>query len=327
MNPVGGYAVNKILSLGLPFAFVGLLLVFYTPQDPTMWWILIVAAHLLGYMHFVMGYYYQGRSIIKKPNVRMKVWFVLLTVLAAFVSYLFIATGNIAALSIIAILYFLIHGALNELTLMQQQMGIAPQLQYFVSLPLFLTPFFLLSLTHPSFFFTPQLEFLNPPPEIAVKYLETIISIDALVLISAVLFGLFFLLVPAHLIFKGAYRAGVSIALITIATVAVIFSELPLNYVILYFITLAFHFLSWSIYFYQVFKTRAPERLPMYLLQHALIVVPLIALSGLALTGTRFDALHEAVFDGTIFITMSMIHITTALLNDDWFTKLIRATS
>jgi hypothetical protein len=321
----GAYAENKAISLGLPILFLGLLLFFYDIDSPSLWWILIVCTHTLGYTHFVLGFFYQCKALRRKQEYKKMLWFFVLTAAAVSFSVVCIYYGYLALLSVIAILYFVIHGTLNELTLMRYQLSYAPHASLFLPIVFYVTPFFLLSLTHPSFFFTPQLEFLNPPPMLAVSYLNTIISVDALTLVAFSLFGLFVALVPGRLLFEKKYIESGLIFSVTLVTLLFFLNESPLNYIVLYFIALVFHFISWSLYFGQVYKEKAPQRLPGYIRDHLYILVPLTILSVAVLVGTPdLVHAHQVVFNGMIFVTFAMVHNTTSFLNEAWFLKIIK---
>ncbi len=319
------YGINKAVSIGSPLLiFFGLLFLFPF-DDSTLWLILIVITHTLGYTHFVLGFWYQLGAIRRSKNNLHLQWFFLLTAMALAVSVGSVVTGQLAMLAVIAIGYFLFHGALNEVTVMEKQFGYAPQRSLMVPLGLYLLPFFLLSLSHPSFFFTPQLDFLNPPPEIAVNLLEQIVTLNVLEIAALVCLGLFSILVPLRLLWQGSIKAGVTILFVTALSAYSFLQVYPINYIVLYFLLLSYHFISWSFYFYQIYQQKFPERIPRYLRHHAVIVVPLVVLSVGASVSPVFSVPHDLVFNGVLFITFAMIHNTTSLLNETWFQNMILA--
>jgi hypothetical protein len=91
----------------------------------------------------------------------------------------------------------------------------------------------------------------------------------------------------------------------------------------LYFLALTPHFISWSYYFYQTFRTQAPERISRYVRDHVLIFVPLVVLSVASVYFPTVHTVHQYVFNGVLFITFAMVHNTTSLLNETWFKKLV----
>lgn len=318
------YQVNKIFSLGVPIILLASALIFTDANDPSLWWTLIVITHTLAYMHFFLGYYYQFKMIRRARNTTLLVFFVWLTMISIFVTLLFVVANATSLLAIVAILYFTLHGTLNEHTLLKQQFPNAPEAKYFLPFFLYVSPFFLLSLEHPSFFFTPALEFLNPTPEVAINWLGSIISLDLLWGASLIFFGTFIILVPLRLIYNRAYYAGFMILALVVATLITFQDARPLNYVILYFIALSYHFLSFSFHFLQMYLKDRPQAIPMYLFHHVLILCPFIGLTLLLpLDLPHTQSIHRFVFDGKLFLFLAMIHNTTSLLNEEWFKKFI----
>ena len=318
-----GYSINKAVSVGVPMGTLLTLLFFYDINNPSLWLILIVMTHTLGYVHFTLGFKFQLEAILKSKNEKKLYIFYLLTLVGLIVSLLGIVTGNIALLALIAIGYFLLHGVLNEVTVMERQFGYAPQRSLIVPLVFYLLPFFLLSLSHPSFFFTPQLEFLNPPPEVALTILQQIVTINFLQFISLISLVLFCLLVPLRLIAQRYYISGIAILLITFVTAYVYLDIRPINYVVLYFLLLSYHFISWSLYFFQIYKQKFPERLPRYISHHLIVLLPLVLLSISSYMHSSLEMLHDIAFNGLLFITFAMVHNTTSLLNEPWLQKFV----
>lgn len=323
---MNAYLENKIVSLAAPLLVFAVLCLFYSTSDPTLWWILVVIAHLAGYLHFGLGFYYQRKAVIKRGNPKELRYLYILTAIAVAVSMFFIGIGQLSLLAVIAILYFIIHGTLNEHTMIEKQTGRQIDQTTFSALIFYVCPFFLLSLTHPSFFFTPTLEFLNPSPETAVLWLGNILPVTVLSVITMILLAIFLYMMPLRLIRQGRWAAGLLIGALTVSTIVLAYQEQPLHYVFLYYIALLFHFVSWSYYYWQVYKEHQPDRIPTYLRHHAYILVPFGLLSLLAFVDNPIATdLHEFLFNGVIFITMAMIHNTTSFLNEPWFKKYLSA--
>jgi len=134
-------------------------------------------------------------------------------------------------------------------------------------------------------------------------------------------FVAYIVLVPLRLILNKSYSAGFLILLVVLATIAVFYTKQPLNYVFLYFIALSYHFISWSFYFLQRFVTNSPERVAKYLWHHILVLAPFLAVTFLLIYNIPYmQGLHGFLFDGKIFLVLSMVHITTSLINEEWFT-------
>lgn len=319
------YGWNKTISLGIPLLILLFGLLLFDENDTRLWWILIVITHSLGYIHFILGYVYQYRSLRRQGSRKKFLIFSLMTVVATLFALWFIYIEQIALLAIVAVGYFVIHGTLNELTLMNDQMGFAPKPELLLPFVLYITPFFLYSVTHPAFFYNSKFEFSNPSPDTTVQLLERTLSIELVFLLALFMLLLFLVLVPFRLLMQGHFVAGGVILAVTLLSSYTLVAERPFNYVFLYFIALSYHFISWSLYFYQKFSVSAPERVTDYVRHHLYLGVPLILLSVgayLAPLGS-LHLVHMAVFNGLLFLIMAMIHNTTSFLNEKWFLKLI----
>ncbi len=317
---MNAYQVNKTVGLGVPVLVLLLGLALFAPNDISLWWWLIVFTHTLGLMHFILGYVYQQRAITRQQNQRKLFTLYFLTLLAVAFALVFIVTGNIALLAVIAVGYFVLHGTLNEHSMMEKQLGYAPSISYIAPFVLYITPFFLLSLTHPSFFFNATLDFYNPGPAEAVRLLNETISLDVLWFLSLLMHGLFIYLVPLRLLRERMYLPATITLVLVLTALWVFYAAQPLNYVFLYAIALSYHFVSWSVYYWQVFRQHAPTRIPSYLWHHLIILLPLISISVLVASGVPgFEGAHNALFDGRIFLILAMVHNTTSFINDRWF--------
>ncbi len=324
---MNAYQINKAVGLGIPLLILGFALTITNPNDPQLWWILIVITHTLAYMHFLLGYFYQFKMVRRSRNKTMMISLLGLTAVSLLFTLAFVLINATSLMAIIAIWYFILHGTLNEHTLIKQQFPNAPEAKYFLPFFLYLSPFFLLSLEHPSFFFTPRLEFLNPAPEVAINWLSNIVSLDFLWLSSLLFFGAFIVLVPLRLIYNRSYTAGFLILAITLATIVTFNDARPLNYIILYFIALSYHFLSFSFHFLQRYIKERPQLIPTYLFHHFLIIAPFLVVTLLINSGIpHIRELHWFLFDGKIFLFLAMVHNTTSLLNEEWFRTFVNKT-
>ena len=319
------YQLNKTISIGIPLLFLLCCLSIFDFNNPSLWWLLIIVAHTLGYTHFILGYLYQYRSLKRVSDKKSLQIFYVLTLVAILFSLIFIFTNLFPLLAVIAIGYFIFHGVLNEVTQMKEFMDISPRVSDLIPLLFYLLTFFLFSLMHPSFFFTPELVFLNPTPDMAVTMMNQIISTKFIHILAIVCAVLFFITMPGKLFFQGRFLASLVIATVAISTFGILFYMQPLSYVFLYFLALSYHFISWGVFILQKFLQRAPERIPQYVLAHVYILVPLSALLVLLIGNVpTVNSLQIFIFNGVIFVVMAMIHNTTSLLNEDWFKKIIK---
>jgi hypothetical protein len=318
------YQFNKTISIGFPVLFLVISLYFTDINNPSFWWLLLIITHILGYTHFILGYFYQYKSLKRNPNKNLLLIFFLLTFGAILFALLFIISGNIALLAVIAIGYFITHGVLNEVTQMREFMGFAPRLSDMLSLVFYLLAFFLLSLSHPSFFFGPDLVFVNPTPEMAVWLLQTIVSNNLIQFLVVGCIVSFVVLLPGRLVWRGNYVAGATTALVGLSTLLMFYWNEPIAYIVLYFIALSYHFISWGVFIWQKFRISAPSRVRQYLFAHIYVAIPFVLSSVLLFNNSgTIDMIHSTLFNGLLFIIMAMIHNTTSLLNEDWFKKLL----
>jgi len=319
------YALNKTVSVSVPVLFLLVCLWWTDSNNPALWWLLLIVAHTLGYTHFILGYIYQYKSLKRNPNKNLLAIFFILTFSAVLFVLLFILSNQLALLAVIAIGYFITHGVLNEVTQMKEFMGYAPRLLDMLSLVFYLLTFFLLSLTHPSFLFGPDLVFSNPNPEQATWLLGLVISPLTLNVLLGVCVAAFFWLLPGRLLMRGNYLAGSLTALVGASTLAVFFWLPPVSYIVLYFIALSYHFISWGVFIWQKYRVIAPERVRGYILAHVYVLLPFVIASAFLFQANEsVNIVHAALFNGIIFIVMTMIHNTTSFLNEDWFKKLIQ---
>lgn len=316
------YVENKIVSLGIPLTIILLLLTQFSMSDPRLWWILIVIAHLLGYVHFILGYYYQHQAVVARGDTRERCWLYVFTGIAIAVSLAFIIADQLSLLAVVAILYFIVHGVLNESVMIERQAERSVDRKTFSAFIPYICLFFILSLTHPSFFFTPSLEFLNPDPATAQLWLGSIIPITALTVTTLALVTVFVWLLSIRLLRQRQWIVALTASSLGISTIIAAYLQQPLHYVLLYFVFLSFHFISWSYYYWQVYKEHKPEKVPAYIRHHAYILLPFGVLSLLAFASNDLaQDLHTFFFNGAIFITLAMIHNTTSLLNESWVKK------
>lgn len=318
------YQLNKFVSLSIPLGVLLVGVLFSNLQSPVLWWTLLIMAHTLGYTHFILGYVYQYKSLKKKQNKKLLYSFYILTVCAILFSSAFIVFGLLPFLAVIAIGYFIVHGVLNELTQMKDLLGRAPQAGYMLSLVFYILTFFLVSLAHPSFFFTPTLEFINPSPEVAARLLNSILSLEILRVVTVLSIALFLLMLPVRLFFAGKYLSGFLILLVSTSTLYMFTVVQPLNYIVLYFLALTYHFISWGLYYWQKLKMYAPEKIPKYIYEHLLVLVPLMLASLLLyFPSPIIHTSHSIVFSILVFITLTMVHNTTSFINETWFVSFI----
>jgi hypothetical protein len=210
--------------------------------------------------------------------------------------------------------------------MMERQVGYAPDVLPMVGVGFLVTAFMWTALTHPSFFFSPQLEFYNPSSELAVTWLTQVVSFDWLFILPFSAMLLFFALTLLPMWFAQQRMMALLLLLITGSTFVIAWAVSPMHYIYLYFIALMYHFISWGYYFYQYFSATSAVRLRSYVIHHLVLLLPLGGLSVLVFVlhdQAVWYNTHILLYNGIIFITLSMIHNTTSFLNETWFRKII----
>jgi hypothetical protein len=234
--------------------------------------------------------------------------------------------GVALALTTFVALYFIFHGICNEFTLYQRlESKKLSNSFYFVSASTFFI--YLAALAHPSFFFRQNLDF----------YISSIQESKSLITSSMPFFGdglqVFFyalLLVStlfiAHYLWKKKYYSALFVVA-NLATVAAFYLFLgPPSFVLVLALLLIYHFVSWWVFFLQIFlKDKKNEALKAYLSFSAVIHVIFLLLFCLRFFEIEVAAgLLSYVFSLPIFLAVTFFHITTSFLNEQWIRNLLR---
>lgn len=315
------YIVSKVISLGIPMVLIaGAMLWVGVATD--YWWFLVMVTIALGYVHFVGGFYYQLKALARSSfAVRYFVAFVVLTVVSVAISLLAITNGYIPELSVGVIGFFLLHGALNEKTLLMMQTGVAVPLVHFLLLAAGMLFLMIASLAHPSFFFTPELTFTTLSHTAALAGASALLGADPFVF-ARVGFALLLLLALFALWYMAASWRIVLLYGLTIAGFIVVMHIFrPVNFVFLYCLYLSYHFIVWSVVFWQKYRT-VPTRFHEYLLVHAALVAFLLFAALPAQNGIH-EMISVSVYNSAVFVTFAFIHISVSFLNEPWAKRFI----
>ena len=179
---------------------------------------------------------------------------------------------------------------------------------------------------HPSFFFNWTLDFFVLSEQARLWAIEQQLGTDpkyiAYALYTAAAVALAFTL-PAIRQYRTLAYATVAAFVVALGS---LFALYPLYYVYLFHLFLSYHFIVWSIVFYQKYRSTNPERVRAYLLHHAVVFVPLLVLFGLYFMSDAdvVQSVGTAVFDIRTFLTVSFLHITVSFMNEPWFKSLLR---
>lgn len=321
------FIVSKAISLAIPLTLVLVGAFLWKGSAPNYWWFLVIVTMVLSYMHASIGFFYQMRSFLRAPNTcRLLVVFGILATVSILVCTWFIVHDLVGVFVMCVFTYFILHGMMNERSLLSMQTSIQLPYRYFITLTLLATAVIYGSLLHASFFFDWSVGYYAISERSRLWVIEQGLGVDpkhlAYIFYAAAAIALAYTL-PAIRQYRG-------IALGTVATFMVVLGSLfalyPLNYVYLLHLFLSYHFIVWSIVFYQKYRAEAPERVRGYLLHHSYVVVPLLVLLALHLAsdGGVFGTVGSFVFDVRTFLSVSFLHITVSFMNEPWFKSLLR---
>lgn len=311
------YILNKVLSFAAVFLCI---LVTYAlfGYTTTQWQIILLCVVVFGYAHFLVGFYYQikGFARTERPVVRY-VTFLLLTLLSIGIAYLIFAVFGFVAGLFLGFLYFLLHGLLNEQTLILRQTGLSVPLLPLWALAIFIISLLIYSVPDKTFFFDYALVF-HPVSDYALtqifntKYLNLmyfpIIFWGGLSLAAVLLFVAWRRYeFPRMMLTVGLF--------ITVLTGFVLLLAAP-PYIYMYLFVVGYHFMTWLLFYSVEFKRRGtgPWR------NFILINVGVFGLLGYLLSVHHNEptALTAFVFDYRVFVVLTYIHISTSFMNDAW---------
>lgn len=320
------YLTSKAISLLIPLMLIGAgsLALFVTPADH--WRVLIYAAMLFGYMHALIGFVYQIRALRQSPNTGRSLGVLAaLTALSVALCAALLMNGHGGAFMLFVIMYFVVHGFLNERTILRVQAGHTLPYLYVIGLAVFSIGLFYASLVHSSFFFDGSLTFYTLSEEMRQFSIERYVGVDPKVIAFGLLsIGILLvaLSVPAMRTFRKTLT-GTGFFLLSLLAVFVVFY--PLNYIYLFHLFLTYHFIVWSIVFYQKYRTSAPERVPSYVRHHAYVLggATLLLMLFVSTESGLLHSIGSFVFDARTFLTVSFVHITVSFMNEGWFKRML----
>ena len=318
------FLISKVINLFIPLVLIGYGFFFLTENPQLHWWMLIVATMVFGYVHAIIGFFYQIRALKRAPRARIQFSiFFLLIALSVAVCLFFILNNLVGAFMMFVIVYFTLHGFLNERSLLEMQTGTRLPTVYFLMLALFSTALIYGSLTHPSFFFDGQLVFYSVSESARLFAIEQNLGADPRY-VALALFGctaLVFLFTLRYIRSNTKLVLGTTVVMAALLMFFLFFY--PLNYLYLFHLYLSYHFIVWSVVFYQKFRRSAPERIPAYVRHHLYVLVPLCITLGIFIAADSgfFDRVGQIVFDARTFLTVSFLHITVSFMNEPWFKK------
>lgn len=315
------YLINKTVSVLLPLLVI-LGTYFALGSHAGQWTMLLMIVFTLGYTHYFIGGFYQLRGFLRQPKpVRLIAAFLLCVVVSAIIIWYAHYYSYMWLIAFLAIPYFMIHGYENEVTLFTRSSARVVPRGLLLALSLFVTGFTLLAFAHPSAYWGYDLSFMSPF-EIAFQK-----STQSAFIFIADVFATGLLVLGVGVALYASRRASMYRVLGIVLFCLLLFASALLmfgrpNYVYMFFTLLSYHFITWALFYGQQFYHRSPLVFVRYVVAH--LVIALIAILGywwfLALGIENPSAL---VFNGNIFLFLTMVHITTSFLNDEWCRRLL----
>ncbi len=315
------YVLAKVIALGIPIVLIGYGFLAWAGSTADYWWFLLVVTMILGYTHFWLGFYYQLRSFRRYPRAkRAYVAFLVLAILSLVVCYWFIANNYLTLLATIVIGYFLIHGGLNEKTILTLQTGYTLPITFFMVVATTMMTILYSSLTHASSFFNQSLIFVPTFPAGREWAISQGIGMDAVLL--PLVTGALSVVGAVYVVFKyPQVRLQTAPPLVfCVGAIGITYFWYPLSYVHWFHLALSYHFIVWSLVFLFKYQKERPALVPSYVGLHLIFLVGLMAL---AMTGTADSTdtegwLYALVFNTSVYAAISFVHISTSFLNEDW---------
>lgn len=311
------YTLNKVLSFAAVFLCIGISYYLYG-YTSGQWRLILLCIIIFGYSHFLLGFYYQLKSFARsdRPTLRY-VTFGILTALSVGIAYLIFTVFGFVLSLFFGFLYFLLHGLLNERTLIVRQTGLLVPLLPLVALSVFIISLLTYAVPDKTFFFGYDLSFYP----VSDAYVHNFFASQYLSLAY----------------FPGVFYVGLSVAVVLllvawrryqfprlVATVAAIVGVLTVGtlllgapaYIFMYVFVVGYHFMTWLLFYLSEFKRRGSLPWRNFLLANAVVFGGLLYL--LFQHETSPTVVSSIVFDYRLFVVFTYIHITTSFMNDDW---------
>jgi hypothetical protein len=316
------YIINKIVSFGAVFLCIFLTLGFFG-YGPQQWQVILLAIVIFGYGHFLLGYFYQLKSFLRKQ----KPWHYFLTFGVLTLFSVAFANGITQYLSLeialfVGFIYFLFHGLFNEQTLIFRQTNITVPLPFLYALLIFILGVILYSIPDQTFFFDRYLEFASVTnAQAQFIFADQYISLTNL---AAFLWGSIAL--SLSVLLYAWYRYGFPrltffLAGLIISGIFLIETYGSPAYIYAYIVVVGYHFMTWMLFYLVEMKKRGKKIFRNFVLHNILILVPLVYVATLFLLPYPPDVAY-VVFDYKYFVIMTYIHITTSFMNDSWMQQL-----
>ena len=315
------YVCNKLLSFLGVFSCIGLTYLFFG-NSVFQWQAILIAIVKFGDGHFLLGFYYQLRGFANKSD-RWKYFstFTFLTLFSIVFSYLMFTYAGFVAALFLGFLYFLLHGLLNEQTLILRQTGVRVPLVFLSGLAVFVIALLTYSVPDETFFFDRYLQFADLNAfwvgyiferyYLALAHFSQIFWIGCVLSIATI----------GYAYIRHGFSKLTSFLVLAISLVAVaVFVFGPPAYIYMYVFVVGYHFMTWFLFYVVEMKKRGKKQLRIFLLQNIVVIVPFLL--GAYFFFADGQQWVRVLFDYQLYVTATYIHISTSFLNDEWLLTL-----
>lgn len=323
MNNLSTYLWNKSLSFLGVFACIALTYAFFG-NTMYQWQAILLSIVIFGYGHFILGFYYQLRSFVKKPFAwQYFLTFGFLVLFSVLLSYIMFVYAGFAAALFVGFLYFLFHGLLNEQTLIKRQSGYFVPLLFLTALAIYVISLLTYSVPDETFFFDRQLQFQNFDSFFTVDYVFERYYLSLAYFTQVFWIG--FSLSIATLLFAwlrhgfGKLTLALGSAMVGVTVLVATFG--PPAYIYMYVFVVGYHFMTWLLFYIVEFKKRGSVQYRLFILQNILILLPFLVAAHLFFLKDTPSIVYF-IFDYFFFVTATYVHISTSFMNDEWFQNL-----
>ena len=315
------FVVSKAIALAIPIVLVLITLASTSTTVIGEWVFLIVMTVFFGHVHNLLSFKYQIKALYRKKNSKEIAAYVGLLFLSAGIVLYFIANQQEALLVPFVFALFFLHSYLNEQTILRFQAAISLPFSFFIFLTLVPLGLIYAALLHPSFYFDAQLVFYSLTEEQRLAYvMEQIVLHPKTVALAWLGLALVFLIQFLREVSGYVYLKVCSVALWVVSLALAWFVTIP--YIYVYAISFMYHYILWSVVYFQKFYNEGSPRMAGYIREHLYIVLPLLVLIYAFFYGEGI--LHQIalfVFDIRVFFVTAFAHVVVSFLNEPWLQK------
>ena len=280
-------------------------------EGPTeSWRIILLLTVIFGMTHYFVGGFYQLKSLMRSDSSpRLLSWFAGLAAVSVASYFFFSWAGWLSFLSVALIFYFLLHGYFNEITLFEKQVNKKAEPKYIAVVILFLLGVTCLGVGHASWFFNQSYEYTSYV--LYTAHVTPLFWLGGLLLAAALCLHAWCVLSAKQ---HRAVLAGTFFVLSALSYGAILIA--PVNYVFILSWLLAYNFFIWFIFYAQKFWSVDKREFFKYITLHLVVLLPLL---------TVFFGVSPGILivHGSVFIPITIAHISTSFLSEKWFLKFV----